>query len=74
MNEGWSCPACNSAHSPDVKTCPNKIPFVPLVPYVPYVPEPTFVPYDRCPRCGATGPHTCIWVGDITPFGGSSVG
>jgi hypothetical protein len=21
-NQGWLCPKCNSAHAPDVKTCP----------------------------------------------------
>jgi hypothetical protein len=28
INQGWLCPKCNSAHAPDVKTCPGGAAFM----------------------------------------------
>jgi hypothetical protein len=39
-NQGWSCPNCGSAHSPDVKTCPVKQ-VTTTSPYAPYYPSMT---------------------------------
>lgn len=31
INQGWLCPKCNSAHAPDVKTCPQSFMGIPQV-------------------------------------------
>lgn len=45
---GWRCPACNSAHAPDVKTCPSVMPMpvYPWTPTYPGWPQPQGVPGD----------------------------
>lgn len=30
INQGWLCPKCNSAHAPDVKTCPQSFMGIPV--------------------------------------------
>jgi hypothetical protein len=44
---GWSCPHCNKAHAPDVKTCPEPV----VADCWPPVTTPTIRPH--------CGPNTC---------------
>jgi len=57
---GWSCPHCNKAHAPDIKTCPEPVVadcWPPVTTDTPLFPPNVKPPWEPNTCCTVTVPH-----------------
>lgn len=58
MREGWQCPLCGGAHSPDTATCPDRT--QPRLPPGPTFPPGHFGHQFVCEACRRGGVCGCV--------------